>query len=126
MAQDVVSSLKNVRLVENLAPDALARLEKQCRWRRYAASEQILDRDDENRDVMFVVEGRVRVVNYSLSGREVSYALIPNGGFFGELAAIDGQRRSASVVAAEKCLRPWFHLKCGVGPSGRTGVRLLI
>jgi CRP-like cAMP-binding protein len=104
MAQDVVPSLRSVRLIQSLPPDALGQLEKQCRWRRCAANEQILDRDDENRDVMLVAEGSVRVVNFSLSGREVSYAHIPTGGFFGELAAIDGQRRSASVVAAEKCL----------------------
>lgn len=102
--QVAAPSLKGVRLVQSLDAEALDRLEKQCRWRRYGANEQILDRDDENRDVLFVVEGSVRVVNFSLSGREISYANIPQGGFFGELAAIDGQARSASVVATEKCL----------------------
>lgn len=104
MTQQATPSLKAVRLLESLNAEALERLEKQCRWRRYGATEQILDRDDDNRDVLFVVEGSVRVVNFSLSGREVSYANIPQGGFFGELAAIDGQPRSASVVAIEKCL----------------------
>ena len=104
MTQELAPSLANIRLVSQLSLDALARLEKQCRWRRYAANEQILDRDDDNRDVLLVVQGSVRVVNYSLSGREVSYAIIPQGGYFGELAAIDGLPRSASVVAAEKCL----------------------
>ena len=104
MTQQATPSLGAVRLLESLNADALQRLEKHCRWRRYGASEQILDRDDDNRDVLFVVEGSVRVVNFSLSGREVSYANIPQGGFFGELAAIDGQPRSASVVAIEKCL----------------------
>ncbi|MEX2649983.1 MAG: Crp/Fnr family transcriptional regulator [Alphaproteobacteria bacterium] len=104
MTQQTSTSLAGVRLLQGLGKDALDRLEKQCRWRRYGATEQILDRDDDNRDVLFVVEGGVRVVNFSLSGREVSYANIPQGGFFGELAAIDGQPRSASVVATEKCL----------------------
>jgi CRP-like cAMP-binding protein len=104
MVTQAAPSLKGVRLLDSLSADALERLEKQCRWRRYGANEQIIDRDDENRDVLFVVEGSVRVVNFSLSGREISYANIPQGGFFGELAAIDGQARSASVVATEKCL----------------------
>ena len=68
------------------------------------ANEQILDRDSENRDVFFVVKGEVRVVNYSRSGREIAYARVGPGGYFGELAAIDGQSRSASIVAAEECL----------------------
>ncbi|MBM3584171.1 MAG: Crp/Fnr family transcriptional regulator [Alphaproteobacteria bacterium] len=54
--------------------------------------------------MLFVVEGSVRVVNFSLWGSEILYANIPQGGFFGELAAIDGQARSSSVVATEKCL----------------------
>jgi CRP-like cAMP-binding protein len=41
----------------------------------------------------------VRVVNYSLSGREVALDDIPSGGYFGELAALDGGPRSAFVVA---------------------------
>jgi len=49
--------------------------------------------------VYFVVDGRARVVNFSLSGREISFDDIENGGVFGELAALDGQPRSATIVA---------------------------
>jgi CRP/FNR family transcriptional regulator, cyclic AMP receptor protein len=51
--------------------------------------------------VYFVVEGRVRVVNHSMAGREVTFDEIAAGGHFGELAAIDGDPRSATVVALE-------------------------
>jgi CRP/FNR family cyclic AMP-dependent transcriptional regulator len=44
----------------------------------------------------------VRIVNYSLSGRPVAYANAEAGSYFGELAAIDGGPRSASVVANEE------------------------
>ena len=47
----------------------------------------------------FIVTGRVRVVNFSLSGREVAFDEIPAGAYFGETAAIDGEPRSATVVA---------------------------
>ncbi|MDP7105347.1 MAG: cyclic nucleotide-binding domain-containing protein, partial [SAR202 cluster bacterium] len=73
-------------------------------WRRFVPNEQILDRMSANQEVFFVVEGAVRVVNYSLTGREVAYATVRAGGYFGELAAIDGEPRSASVVATENCL----------------------
>ncbi|MGH6718328.1 MAG: Crp/Fnr family transcriptional regulator [Alphaproteobacteria bacterium] len=79
-------------------------MERRCAWRHYGTNEQIIDRNDDNRDVLLVAEGAVRVVNYSLTGREVSYANITAGEYFGELAAIDGQPRSASVVATETCL----------------------
>ncbi len=86
-------------LFEDLSETERAPIEKACRWRRFAAQEQIIDRQGEARDVFFVVEGRVRIVNYSLSGREVTLDDVPEGGHFGELAAIDGQPRSASVMA---------------------------
>ena len=46
----------------------------------------------------------MQIVNYSMTGREIALARLPAGSFFGELAAIDGQPRSASVVAVEPCL----------------------
>lgn len=72
---------------------------QQCHWRRFAPNEQIIDRQDEGRDVYFLVEGRVRVVNYSLSGREISFDDLDPGSYFGELSAIDGLPRSANVIA---------------------------
>ena len=97
-------SLEGIAFLSGLADASLRALEQKCRWYRYVANEQILDRDSENRDVFFVVKGEVRVVNYSRSGREIAYARVGPGGYFGELAAIDGQSRSASIVAAEECL----------------------
>ena len=54
-------------------------------------------------DVFFVVDGRARVVNNPVSGREITLDDINAGGHFGELAAIDGQPRSASVMALTQC-----------------------
>ncbi|MBF0335743.1 MAG: Crp/Fnr family transcriptional regulator [Alphaproteobacteria bacterium] len=79
-------------------------LARQCKWRRHAGGEQIIDSQSETRDVFFVVGGLVRVVNYSMSGREVTLDDIGPGGYFGELAAIDGEPRSASVMAREETL----------------------
>lgn len=79
-------------------------IESRCQWSRFKAGEDIIDRDSENRDVYLVVEGRVRIVNFSSTGREIAYANTAAGGYFGELAAIDGNRRSAAVVAVEDCL----------------------
>ncbi|MCW5770878.1 MAG: Crp/Fnr family transcriptional regulator [Rhodospirillaceae bacterium] len=86
-------------------PEAVRRdIEKRCVWKEYKPDEQIIDRDSENRDVFFVVGGTVRIVNYSYSGREVSYDDIRAGGMFGELSAIDGKPRSASVVALRRTM----------------------
>lgn len=96
-----VHRLDGVAILASLKPDELRNLERRCRWRRCGRNEQILDKDSDDRDVYFVVRGAVQVVNFSLTGREVALARVPAGGFFGELSAIDGKPRSATVVAAE-------------------------
>ena len=102
--QDSTGRLLRVRLLHNLSSEAITSLERRSHWRRYARNEQILDRDSESRDVFLIVEGSVEVVNYSLSGREVAFGHVAQGGYFGELSAIDGGRRSANIVAIEDSL----------------------
>ena len=104
MSEDAQNRLAHIDLLASLEEPALRNLERRCRWRRYSAGEQILDKDSNDRDVYFVAEGSVQVVNYSLTGREIALARVPSGGYFGELSAIDGEPRSASVVAVESCL----------------------
>ncbi|MBN2752874.1 MAG: Crp/Fnr family transcriptional regulator [Rhodospirillaceae bacterium] len=81
-----------------------AHLDRALVWRRFRSGEEIIDRQSDTRDVFFVVEGKVRVVLYSVSGREITLDDIGPGGHFGELAALDGEPRSASVMAVETSL----------------------
>lgn len=92
-------TLSAIALFKKMPQAAREGLEKRCRWRNYAAEEQIIDRENDSQDVFFVVSGVARVVIYSSSGREVSFDDIQVGGVFGELSAIDGRPRSASVIA---------------------------
>ncbi|CAA6604383.1 Transcriptional regulator, Crp [Rhodospirillaceae bacterium LM-1] len=101
MNKDIISSLEGIRLLSGLSREEREAAERQCSWKRYRAEEQIIDRDSDTRDVFFVVSGKVRIVNYSLSGREVTLGDVAAGGHFGELAALDGDPRSASVMALE-------------------------
>lgn len=97
-------TLSGIGLFQGLKPKELEAVEKSCSWRRYADHEQIIDRQSGSTDVYFIAVGRVRVVNYSLSGREITLDDLDVGGYFGELAAIDGEPRSASVMALTECL----------------------
>ncbi|MEQ8707576.1 MAG: Crp/Fnr family transcriptional regulator [Rhodospirillales bacterium] len=104
MTADGGSSLSNVALFADLAQPELDAIDKLCSFNRYSSQEQIIDRDSESQDVFFVLEGRVRVVLYSLSGREVTLDDLEAGSYFGQLAALDGHPRSASVMALESTL----------------------
>ena len=96
--------LDDIHLLDDLPADTLRKLESRCRWREYQPNEKIIDRFSDDRDVFFVVDGAVQILNYSYSGREIAFARIRAGGYFGELAAIDGAPRSATVMALDKSL----------------------
>ena len=101
MAKDSKISLAGIELLSELSPTSLAELETRVRFRHYQAKELIFDLESGGTEVYFIAEGKVQVVNYSPSGREVSFAQVPAGGYIGELSAIDGRPRSATIVALE-------------------------
>jgi CRP-like cAMP-binding protein len=96
-------SLANIELLEGLSAVDLEALAKRCRWRSYHGDEMVLAHLDAGTDVLFLTAGRLRVSLYSSSGKEVSFEDIDAGKHFGEMAAIDGRGRSASVFALEPC-----------------------
>lgn len=106
MAQPATSTaektLRGFNLLQCLSDAELKAVEPKCRWRSFSRGETILDNGSSTRDVFFVLRGSVAVVTFSPAGREVTLATVKVGDFFGELAAIDGQPRSASVTAIEK------------------------
>lgn len=98
------SMLSQIALFNDLKTPELARIEQLCRYRRFAGDEHIIDRDSTSTDVYFLVRGRVRIVNYSITGREITFDELEAGNYFGEIAALDGRPRSANVVAIEDSL----------------------
>lgn len=95
------ASLAGISLLSDLSESALVKLSKLCHWQNYKPNEQVIDRHSNSYDVYFIIRGRARVVNYSISGREVTFDDREAGGYFGELSALDSQPRSANVVALE-------------------------
>ncbi len=101
---ETVRSLAEIEIFRDLDPAELERIAARCRWRHLQSGEVVLDAGSDSREVFFIVEGTVDIVNFSLTGREVSFASLPAGDCFGELAAIDSQPRTATVVAKEPSL----------------------
>ena len=97
-------TLAGIALFEGLAEAERGRLEAACRWRQYGAGDSILESGSVSRDVFFVLQGAANIVNFSPTLREVAYATVRTGDYFGELAAIDREPRSANVIAVEDSL----------------------
>ena len=98
------ATLREIGIFRDLSEEDLESVAQRCHWRRFARERQVLGYKDDSRDVFFVVEGRVRAINFALSGKEVSFRDIEAGDMFGEFAAIDGGPRSANVIALQDCL----------------------
>ena len=92
-------TLARIGLFRSLNTGEIAPLDTQCSWLRASRNQWLIDYQDTSNDVFFVVSGTVRVKLQAVSGREVLLRLIGAGEFFGELAAIDNQPRSAGIIA---------------------------
>jgi CRP/FNR family cyclic AMP-dependent transcriptional regulator len=92
-------TLEKIGLFRSLAAAEVAALDRRCLWRHAKAKQWLLEQDDETTDIYFLTSGAVRVLITPSPDREVILADINAGGYFGEMAAIDGQPRSAGILA---------------------------
>ena len=95
--------LESIALWKGIAPHALERVHGRCRWKSYSEGGEILSYLDRSDDVYFITDGDVRVTIFSLQGSVVTIGDLGAGDIFGEMAAIDAQPRSASIVALTSC-----------------------
>ncbi len=102
-ADHAADPLANVTVLAGLTPAERARIAGHCRLARFAAGDYVIGEHRTGQEVVFVLEGRVRVVGRTPSGRLVTFAEIDAGGHVGELAALDGGPRTADVEAIEPC-----------------------
>lgn len=90
--------LVGVDLFRPLAAEARIALAGAASQHLFAPGEAIVRQDAEGDSMFVLLKGRARVV-LEPSGREV--AVIPAGGFFGEMSMLTGDRRTASVRALD-------------------------
>ncbi|MDF1586209.1 Crp/Fnr family transcriptional regulator [Marinimicrococcus flavescens] len=95
--------LAGIALLAGLGAKARRALARRCSWRRHSRGALVIARGEPGGEVLFLVEGRLQVIDPGMTGREVAYGEIGPGGHAGELAAIDGGPRSADVVTATDC-----------------------
>lgn len=97
----VSNTLRGVPLFSRLTDEELARVASLARERAYPRNSVILFEDDPGDALYVVVTGQVKVVLVGEDGREVILAVLGEGDFFGEMALIDDEPRSAHVIAME-------------------------
>jgi CRP/FNR family transcriptional regulator, cyclic AMP receptor protein len=84
---------------EELSAEDRRALMVRARTIRARKGQMVLGAGETSREVFVVQEGRLQVLLYAANGREISLRDLRIGQLFGELAAIDGEARSASIIA---------------------------
>jgi len=95
--------LAKIGLFEGLDPTALAALTQQLVSRGVPKNTIVLSEGDTTDALFVIVSGRVKVFVANDQGREITLCTQGPGEYFGELALLDGDGRSASVMTLEPC-----------------------
>lgn len=96
---DLEQSLKSIPLFQSLNKRDVELLMKIIHNRSYVPGEYIFYQGDPGIGLYIIREGEVRIQRTNENGDIVNLATFTKGDFFGELALVDGEKRSASAVA---------------------------
>ena len=97
-----IELLQSVALFWDLSEEELGYISEKMIARHYESGNYIFLEDSEGEQCFFVIKGSVKVTRLSKDGREVILAMLNEGEFFGEMALLDGESRSANVIALEE------------------------
>ncbi len=96
------TALRACRLFADLDGSTLDLLERALRPRRFRRGEVVFHAGDPGDALFVVVDGQAKITLPAADGSEPAIlATIGPGGFFGELALLDGAPRSTTVVALD-------------------------
>ena len=96
-----VNDLRNFPLVANLPEAELSVTASLLRLKTYARREIVCRKEDASDGLYLLFAGLLQAVDIAEDGREIGLNLIKPGSFFGELSVIDGNPRSAHVIALQ-------------------------
>ena len=99
MALSPLEVLKKVPMFATMREGDITAFAELVRERSYPKGSVIVFEDDPGDALYLVAAGQVKVVLIGEDGREVILSVLAEGTFFGEMALIDDQPRSATVIA---------------------------
>jgi thioredoxin reductase/CRP-like cAMP-binding protein len=90
-----------LQMFKSVAPEDLVELLESAEIKEVRAGQAIIDEGAEGYDVFVIRQGSM-VVEKNIGGKPVFLSYLPAGSYVGEMALIDGGRRTATVRAAVK------------------------
>jgi CRP/FNR family cyclic AMP-dependent transcriptional regulator len=99
-----LTDLRKFPLFANLPEPELRVTSGLLRMKTFARRELVCRKEDAADGLYMLFTGMLQAVDIAEDGREIGLNLIKPGNFFGELSVIDGQPRSAHVIALQPSL----------------------
>lgn len=96
-----IELLQSVSIFWDLSDDELELISDKMVHKVFDSAKMIVLEESEGEQCFFVTKGSVKITRQGKKGREVILAILNAGDFFGEMSLLDGDGRSANVVALE-------------------------
>ncbi|NQU27062.1 MAG: Crp/Fnr family transcriptional regulator [Candidatus Marinimicrobia bacterium] len=96
-----IDLLRTVPIFSELNDNILIKISELMQVRSYAKEQMILMEEALGDSFFVISSGSVKITRLSEDGREVILAMLGEGEFFGEMSLLDGETRSANVIAIE-------------------------
>ena len=93
--------LRTIPLFAEIPESALASLVGLTSRRRFAKDKVVFFENEEGDSLFMIREGRIKVTILGDDGREIILTVLGPGDFFGEMALLDNEPRSATAIAVE-------------------------
>jgi CRP/FNR family transcriptional regulator len=100
-SEDTIALLSRVPVFSTLSREDLAHVAQVAMPRQFEAGTVVFREGDEGSTCFIVRTGRARAIREHPDGRSITLAHFGPGDIFGEMAMLDGERRSATVEATE-------------------------
>jgi CRP-like cAMP-binding protein len=94
--------LRTVPIFSELSDGDISSLGKLSSRRRYPKDTVVFFENEEGDSFFMILEGRIKVTILGDDGREVILSMLGPGDFFGEMALLDNEPRSATAIAVEE------------------------
>jgi CRP-like cAMP-binding protein len=93
--------LRRVPFLAEISESDIALVAHAMRRRNYRRGEVIFRQDDPGNALYLIESGTVKISRQGEDGREITLTLLHKGEYFGELALLDEEPRSADAIAVE-------------------------
>ena len=95
----MIDQLQKIDVFKRCDNDLLETISKSIIIKSEPSNTTILNHGDDSKSVYVIFEGSVIIAQLAEDGKVVGLELVKSGGCFGEMSAIDGSKRSASVIS---------------------------